>query len=58
MSKNVPDLSGIRTPGFAASHRRFCLVLLCSQPDTVHRFLLHRTQDPDPGKIRETGCII
>ena len=30
----------------AASRRteRFCLVLLCSQPDTVHRFLSRKTQ--------------
>ena len=31
-------------PGFLTSHERFCLVLLCSQPDTVHRFPLRKTQ--------------
>ena len=31
-------------PGFLTSHGRFCLVLLCSQPDTVHRFPLRKTQ--------------
>ena len=30
------------------SHRRFCLVLLHSCPDTVHRFLLHETQTSSP----------
>ena len=31
-------------PGTLTAHRRFCLVLLHSCPDTVHRFLLRKTQ--------------
>ena len=31
-------------PGALAAHEWFCLVLLCSQPDTVHRYSLRKTQ--------------
>ena len=31
-------------PGCLTAHERFCLVLLCSQPDTVHRFPLRKTE--------------
>ena len=31
-------------PGTLTAHRRFCLVLLHSCPDTVHRVLLRKTQ--------------
>lgn len=35
-------------PGALAAHEKFRLVLLCSQPDTVHGFLLRRTQTSTP----------
>ena len=35
-------------PGNPAAHRRVCLVLLRSRPDTVHRDLLRRTQTSSP----------
>ena len=35
-------------PGTLTAHRRFCLVLLHSCPDTVHRFLLRKTQTSTP----------
>lgn len=35
-------------PGFLTAHERFCLVLLCSQPDTVHRVPLRETQTSSP----------
>ena len=35
-------------PGSPAAHRRVCLVLLRSRPDTVHRDLLRRTQTSTP----------
>ena len=36
------------SPGTLTAHERFCLVLLCSQPDTVHRFPLRKTQTSTP----------
>ena len=35
-------------PGTLTAHRRFHLVLLHSCPDTVHRFLLRKTQTSTP----------
>ena len=35
-------------PGCLTAHERFYLVLLCSQPDTVHRFPLRKTQTSTP----------
>ncbi len=35
-------------PGTLAAHGNFCLVLLCSQPDTVHRHPLRKTQTSSP----------
>ncbi len=35
-------------PGTLTAHRRFCLVLLRSRPDTVRRFLLRKTQTSSP----------
>ena len=35
-------------PGTLTAHGKFCLVLLCSQPDTVHRHPLRKTQTSSP----------
>ena len=35
-------------PGCLTAHEKFRLVLLCSQPDTVHRFPLRKTQTSSP----------
>ena len=35
-------------PGTLTAHERFCLVLLYSYPDTVHRFPLRKTQASTP----------
>ena len=35
-------------PGTLTAHKSFCLVLLHSCPDTVHRFLLRETQTSAP----------
>ena len=35
-------------PGTLTAHEKFCLVLLCSQPDTVHRHPLRETQTSSP----------
>lgn len=35
-------------PGTLAAHGKFCLVLLCSQPDTVRRHPLRKTQTSSP----------
>ena len=35
-------------PGTLTAHEKFCLVLLCSQPDTVHRHPLRKTQTSSP----------
>ena len=35
-------------PGTLTAHEKFCLVLLCSQPDTVHRHPLRKTQTSTP----------
>ena len=35
-------------PGTLTAHGKFCLVLLCSQPDTVHRHPLRETQTSTP----------
>ena len=32
------------SPGTLTAHERFCLVLLCSQPDTVHKPLPYKTK--------------
>ncbi len=34
--------------GTLTAHRRICLVLLCSHPDTVHKVLLRKTQTSTP----------
>ena len=34
-------------PGALAAHEKFRLVLLCSQPDTVHGLSLRKTQSSD-----------
>lgn len=42
-------------PSDLVAHRNNCLVLLPSGPDTVHRFLLHKTQPFNasfPGQLR------
>ena len=35
-------------PGTLTAHGKFCLVLLCSQPDTVRRHPLRKTQTSTP----------
>ena len=39
-----PFKAGTAPPGCLAAHERFRLVLLCSQPDTVHGFPLRKTE--------------
>ncbi len=36
------------SPGTLTAHERFHLVLLCSHPDTVHRFPLRKTRTSTP----------
>lgn len=36
--------NGELNPGTPTAHERFCLVLLCSQPDTIHKLSLRRTK--------------
>ena len=38
-------------PGTPAAHTNLCLVLLSSEPDTVHSAVLHRTQPSSPSDI-------
>ena len=40
---HMPDLT-TAPPSFLTAHGRFYLVLLCSQPDTVRRFPLRKTE--------------
>ena len=43
-------------PGTPTAHEKFCLVLLCSQPDTVHRHPLRKTRTSTPLiKASDTG---
>lgn len=47
-----------KLPGCSASHGRFRLVLLCSQPDTVHEFPLRRAREPRPrNRSEEKSCL-
>ena len=55
---NFRVCSGLPKAGLSASHGRFRLVLLCSQPDTVHEFPLHRTRLPQPGTDPNTVKVI
>lgn len=44
---HTPDQTAA-PPSFLTAHGRFYLVLLCSQPDTVHRHPLRKTQTSSP----------
>ena len=48
VKKEFPNISLGTVYRDLTAHERFCLVLLCSQPDTVHRFPLRKTQTSSP----------
>ena len=57
----MPDQDNSSTQ-FLTAHGRFYLVLLCSQPDTVRRFPLRKTEfhhySHDTGHVRPFKCIL
>jgi len=52
---NTSYLCSRLSPGSLAAHRRFCLELLHSWPDSVHRFLLRKTQT---SMLLTKGCML
>ena len=48
LQDRIPQAAPQAPPGALTAHGRFYLVLLCSQPDTVHRVPLRKTQTSSP----------